>query len=452
MKRLAAALFLLLSPVACGSDSVSEDEPPPPVVPPMPTEPDGEEEASPGPPCPELQLPSTVALGEGRSARLSLDASIWSVTAGPAQIDARGDLVLEAAYGAEGVYTIVLEAGPCVERIEVETQPMVWTQLVPDVVPPAREYGATWTGTYEGRDGFFLFGGFHFRPRQFTPASDLWFFDVASDQWTQVETPSPPTVPGARASVRPRDGAVLLHGGGFIERDGSLSTPPALWRFGEDAGGTHFSPDPHTDTAPGSYTGAFVYDEDRQRWLSVCGIDAEDVTETCSVHEYTEAAGWRRIEISGPAPASRFGFHYALADERVIIAAGQASALGGVLGDTWALDLVTMRWTLMFEDDGLVRRRNGAFAYDPRGARLFVFGGTANGRDPVPGLSVLHTAPGAERWVHLEIPQAVPPRASGFALYEPSADRLIAGYGNAIVNGMGVLYEDLFALNLAGGP
>lgn len=362
-------------------------------------------------------------------------------------------LTVLAPYGAPGLYTVTarpVTLGDCTEStIEVDVRPLVWEPLAewdPSVEgPPAREYGSAWVGALEEQEGLFLFGGFHYEPAQFTPANDLWFYGFASERWAEVTSPEAPLVPGARAAEGATQGSLLFHGGGFPSSDGGLDTPGAMHQLRFAGSTPTWAAPAHAESAPGSYTGAFVRDARRDRWLSVCGADSEVRGVHCDVLVYSESEGWSELAVSGEAPPGRFGFHYAMDEQndRFVIAAGQGEA--GPIGDTWALDLASEppRWVRLFEDLPEVRRRNGAFVMDPVGQRLLVWGGTADGRNAVPGLSVLRLVAGHETWEHVAMPASVIPRASGFGAYDAGGGRALFGLGNATV-----IHTDLYALSL----
>lgn len=125
-----------------------------------------------------------------------------------------------------------------------------------------------------------------------------------------------------------------------------------------------------------------------------------------------------------------------------MIYGGQGEA--GPLGDVWTLELGLNppRWTPHPSSDG-VARRNGAYAFDPIGRRLVVWGGTANGRSALPGIDFLTLDDDTLHWQHVE-PEGPPPRASGQCLFDDGAVRLLCGFGNA-----GATFTDLWALPLS---
>ena len=408
------------------------------------------------------ELPCTVDLGElslstgGRlrlpDAATTLLSEGWEVTASPGlSIDVRpGGVFVYAGYAPADDAHLRLHRSGCDDvAVPVEARPLAWERIAewdPAVAgPPGREYGAWWL---DGEEGLVVFGGFHYYPRQFTPASDMWRFDFAAGAWSEVPSEGAPLAPGGRAARGAEPGTALVHGGSAIRDDGSLDTPPLLFEVDTRGETAVWRPAPHAERAPGSYTGAFVHDPRRDRWLSLCGVDARLMGVHCAVHEYRPGTGWQRVIVDGDVPPGRFGFHYAYDEEtdRVIVVGGQAGPDNlDMVGDTWALELgeEPPRWEKLFDETPELRRRNGAFVLDPIGRRLILFGGTADGATSVGGLSILRIDREMERWDHVEIPESVPARTSGLAVYDAPRARALFGFGNGAA-----VYTDLYALSL----
>jgi hypothetical protein len=67
--------------------------------------------------------------------------------------------------------------------------------------------------------------------------------------------------------------------------------------------------------------------------------------------------------------------------------------------------------------------------HDPVGRRLFVFGGTKDGRTTLEGLWALSLEPGHEEWTKLDAPGAPPVRSSGIGFAFPDGG-VGCGFGN----------------------
>jgi hypothetical protein len=360
-------------------------------------------------------------------------------------------IVVRAGYqAATATVTATCAEGTIEAEVEVgafSMQPLTsWTDE--PGAPLGREYFAWWMG--EDR-AIYLYGGFVYEPEQFTPSSQAYRFDLEGLAWTELETVGEPPPPGGR--VAHADGQeVLYFGGTTLDDGGALSTPPTLVSAIPQADAVTFEPRDAAG-APGSYTGAFIRDVKRGRWLSVCGVDTEVLGLHCDVHAYEPEAGWSSLEVDGDAPDGRYGFHYAYDEpsDRIVVFAGQIGASNAAIGgDTWALELSpdgseTPRWVQLFEEvEGISKRRNGAYAHDPVGRRLFVWGGTPDGANSVPGLEVLSLDPGRERWTHIDLPATIPSRTSGGGVYDPVEERIYWGFGND-----DAVYRDLYVLSLA---
>lgn len=312
--------------------------------------------------------------------------------------------------------------------------------------PGGREYFAWWLADDER--ALYLYGGFSYVPRQFTPTTTLFRFDLATSLWSSVPLEGEAPGPGARVAL---DGAGRPHlfGGAGIAANGALETPPSFGAIDASASGASLETLPSTG-ALGSYTGSLVYDTRRERWLSVCGVDA-GVGPHCQVHAFTAEGRWQRINSSLERPSGRYGFHYVYdeATDRVIVFAGQVGADNlDIDGETWALDLEpneagTLTWTQLETPTEISRRRNGAYALDPEGHRMFVWGGTPDGADSVPGIDVLSLERGREVWTHLEPEGAPPSRTSAQGVYDPTTHSILWGMGND-----DAVYTDLWSLAL----
>ena len=414
-------------------------------------------QAAPGAEDPCGALPATLTLSEGGRALLARGALVDSAVVGEgvAVVPEESRFVVREAAPQVGGAVRVQCAGRQV-AIPVTVQPLTWSKLAQwkggakegAEGPLGREYFSMWLD--EARPNqLFVFGGFVYEPKQFTPASDLWRFDLGTSTFRKlIMSGEPPLSPGGRVAPIPGEDALFYFGGASVKPNGALATAPLLKRLSDGADSAAWSDAADASRSTPSYTGAFVYDSKRQRWLSICGMDTDRGVH-CQVDAYTTKGGWAAVATAGKAPRGRSGFHYAYDQEadRVVLFGGALSATGGsVAGDTWSLNLAESppRWTLLFESDpAAAPRRNGAWVYDPVGHRLLVWGGTANGRTAIPGSQSLSLTANQERWTSHEVPREVPPRASGMGVYDAAQRRAVLGFGNETA-----IYTDLWALAL----
>lgn len=423
--------------------------------------------ADPGPPlvptppatCGGARLAPLTLVAGGRAdivldAALSAELVAVTATSG-VEVWRDADRVIVRAGYTEASATITaacthgrIEVPVAVEALSMRAL-LRWDESSLDA-PPAREYFAWWMDP-RGERSLYLYGGFVYRPVQFTPSTDAFRLDLRTLVWSRVTTSGEAPPPGGRVATRGE--AMLYFGGATLAREGNLETPSVLREVRGEGDALAFGGAAFETSAVGSYTGAFVRDAARDRWLSVCGVDTRALGLHCRVHVYTADAGFTELEVAGDPPPGRYGFHYALdpASDRVIVFAGQVGVGElDIARDTWALELAPPggggpRWVQLFESaEGIAPRRNGAYALDPEGRRFFVWGGTADGRTATPGLDVLELDRGRERWVHVDLPEDIPPRASGAGLLDAAGDRILWGFGNAAR-----LYTDLYELALA---
>lgn len=402
----------------------------------------------------ECPLPDAFSLAAGD--RILLDKTegvALEGTGGLVVEDAGAHWRLRAPYEGDAGLRARCANGAQAERA-VSVAPLSFTlvsQWQPGNGPPAREYFAMWLDESDS-DRLLVFGGFHYVPKPYTPADDLWELRIGSGRWRELSAKGQaPLSPGGRVAPLPGARAVYFFGGATASEAGAVTaTGPTLSRLDYAPDRLEWSPAPRAQTAPGSYTGGFVRDTKRNRLLSIGGADASTGF-SCDVSGYTEEAGFVPVRVAaGPAPKGRYGFHYAYDGEtdRIVLYGGQTGAGRlDVAGDTWALELSEQppRWVKLADaGEASPIRRNGAWALDEGGHRLFVWGGTSDGSTAVPGVQVLNLDRGHEAWTNLAVPAEVPARASGMAVYDRTNGRLLLGFGNTSAKA----YTDLWELSL----
>ncbi len=405
------------------------------------------------PAAPECRgnLPASLSVSEGGLLRLpaTADATYEGLGGAVATVE-EGSLLVRAPYLAAAEAEVGIRLA-CGQTIPLELRPLAWNKLATwdaSSGAPAREYGAWWL---DPEGALVVFGGFHYVPKQFTPANDAWRFDFGTNAWSPLAGDALPTLPGGRAAPIPGERAVYLFGGIVAQADGGGETPASMYRLDFDAARLTATKVEPLGAAPGSYTGSLMYDGKRRRWLSVCGVDSATGA-NCNVDAFTPERGFERVTTAGKAPKGRWGFHYAYdeASDRVIVFGGQVGAGDDAIdGETWALDLAVdpPAWSRLFANGkGPTKRRNGAFALDPVGHRLFLWGGTPDGADSVKNLQALTLDRGAEAWNDIPMPKEVPSRTSAIGIHDAPRDRLLFGFGND-----DDLYYDLWALDVGNG-
>ena len=459
-------LPVLLLICACGSEPEPDpapieittvDEPEPdPATTPEPVTPLEE------PACDQWSPPEVLEFSPGGLVRLDFEGVELVSMEAPAGWSVPAPGLLRASYDADPTnvaVTVTCEGGSASASIILEPRAWKW-QLLSEDGPAAREHTVMWIDTSDP-DSLYLYGGYLYEPVQFTASFDMWRLDLSTNEWTEVQQEGDVPLTTAGEIAPTKMAATSLYVGGTAA-DGSMPFGAALV---EVTGDTALWTTVETSDGPGLQLGALVFDARRDRQLLVSGLadlgdgmrllpfevgllfdvgTAEPSRSPVEVLEFPDA----------PMPSSRYGAAWALdpiADRLVVFSGAQwptASEPVNAASDAWALDLSSdaPRWAeIVPGGDAAVGRRNACHVYDPLGHRLFVFGGTADGRTSVRGLHVLALDAGAERWTTLEVaPDGAPPRASCTGVYDSARHRVLFGFGNSEA----AVYSDVWALEL----
>ncbi len=381
------------------------------------------------------------------------------VTLGDLDGDGNGSFDAWIAYDAPEVVEIGLELGcaggdgeldnTATGTVEIVTRRPRWSaqpSWTPgDDGPPGREYFAFWRDP-DDEDTAFVFGGFHYEPVQFTIANDLWSYNLNTGGWNELENTGAPLQAGGGFALG-ADGRGLYYGGLAEDAAGNFDIPFALHTIAPDAAEVFSPVSPSGAPASASYQPALLYDAARERFITVGGQGLSGTH--LDVAAYAPAANtWSSVDTGGlDDPDGRTGFFWAwdAPTERLIVFSGERG--GGQGGgcncaqDTWALELGEdpPRWSLIDDgSSGPPGRRNGAYALDPVGHRLLVWGGTNDGATTQPGLWALRLDRGKERWdeVPTESDGDGPAiRSSGGMIYDEARDRMVVGFGNDSIVG-----------------
>lgn len=334
----------------------------------------------------------------------------------------------------------------------VEHTPLVWRDVTPETVPPGREYANWWVDPH-APDTAVLAGGFVYEPSQFTPSDAQWTLDLSTLSWQEARPSAPlPASGGAGVALGP-EGAVVRFGG--LQRDGDDFVLP-FSLLAQSADG--WAPiEPLDAPRTGVYQPAFFYVDALSGYVALGGNAASGVTMDAALY-IPEDDTWQSLALGTGGPSARTGFAwgYASASAQAVLFGGDTDPSGtcaGCAGDTWRLDFTTQppSWHAI-DGEGPTARRNPAFVYEPTGARLWVFGGTPDGRTSAPGLWALELGGTTARWrraldgttARTAEPAA---RTSGHLLYDGVRDRLLLGFGN----GSQGVSEDLWVLPLGAG-
>jgi hypothetical protein len=440
-----ASLALLVA--ACGSDADPQPEPQP-----APTAACGVTLAD--------GAADSVASGGRVLLELSIGADVLELSAIASQGEAVLDgasLVVKAPYGSGGTSVSVTLPHQCdgepvetVLELPVRTPTWSampsWTEGVDG--PTNREYGNLWIDR-DNPDRVLAFGGFHYKPQQFTAANELWAYDLVGGAWTQLSPIDAPLLPGGGMALVGDTEAYLF--GGLVDGNTTpyalthldyAASPPVFTDITSSAGGE--------GNVAGDYQPSLLWDVPRNRLVAVCGVNTSWGPH-CEVRIIDPTTGSAVLaETTGEGPVGRNG-HFWVHDaetERLILFSGDRGAPDcDCHPDTWALELAEapMRWVQLDAPGAPVGRRNGAYTLDPDGHRMFVWGGTPDGATSAPGLWALDLDRGQEAWYEVLPAGELPPeRASGAMVYDQTRSRLVMGFGNSSAG----LFADLWALSL----
>lgn len=402
------------------------------------------------PPCTLVLEVPTLAVGATYTATVGGVHDRAEVTGVPAGwratfVDAR-TLEVQASYGvgpAEAPLTITLTCGDRtqVEEVSLSARALAFTPLPtwgPGTSGPlAREYFSMWIDPATP-DRLWLYGGFHYVPRQFTTGHDVWSLDLIDQTWTPHADGPERALPGAGVARLP-DGRVYRYGGlNFNALPGDRDTPFVLHRVDTSTRGLSFVEPPVSGPSYGDYQPSFFHHPRTGLLYAVCGLN-DQVGAHCEVSAYDPAAGtFRAVPVTGPAPVGRNGHFWAYDEnsDRLIVFSGEGypgtNNCRNCQQDTWALELgaTPFRWVQLPAPGAPVGRRNGAYVLDPLHHRLFVWGGTPDGRNSAPGLWALDLTPGEEAWHEVPTTGDARVRTSGAAVYDAPRRRLLFGFGN----------------------
>jgi len=452
MARIALASSLLLVLAACSSAS-SEAGP----------------SSSPPASVGWADAPRSIEVGEGlevsvpfappSSAEVTVDA--------PEGITTRtedGKLFVRAGYGMGDVTPIVVtvtEPGraPSTTSVPLTVKHLAWTAHYSwKTGPSAREHGAFFVDP--ASNAALLFQGSGFKP-QLKPLDDAWRFDLGAGTWsTWTPTGDLPKAPGAARRVAQLRGQSLayLHGGYVGFRD-TEDADPDLFRVDVHAGTFHRIA--QEDAPEGRELHVFGQidrggDPTSARLVLFGGVTPGASTailgDTWIADVDGDVARWSRVATTR-APSARYGSFVGVDAklQRLFLWSGaqmptSASDTVNAASDAWALDFSSdpPTWSkLSPSGDAPHGRRNGCSMYDEEGHRLFVFGGTSDGRTSEKGLWVLDLTKGREAWTRLVLAGEPPVRSSGFGFVDANG-RLTCGFGNDAD-----LYTDVHVLGYA---
>jgi len=299
---------------------------------------------------------------------------------------------------------------------EARTSSWSWRNITP-AVGPAPEPRSAGTAVYDpvGRRvvifGGLGGGGF---------LNDVWAFDLLTRSWTRLETTGEPPEPrlGANAVYDPAGHQMVIwmgqQGARFFDDTWALDLVSLEWR--------NLSPPPG-ERPQARYGAGAVFDPVERSLVHFAGF-----TDLSRRFNDTQAfrLGTSSWEDLGPPPNNERPEIRCLLTAaldapllRMIIYGGQRS---GPLGDIWAFDLKTRRWSDLTPQARPAGRMLAVSFIDNREARFIVFSGaTAAGRTNETWSFNLVTG----EWTLLNLPGAPPARDSAMGAWVEEDGRFI---------------------------
>lgn len=410
--------------------------------------------------------PAALDVYDGRLARLAVviaTSAPATLTVTATSAEAEAAIVPDAAPSADGAWHGTLEvrpgyalpAGPAgsvtvritggggavQKTIALEAHKLAWKQHVtwtPSMGPQTREHGAFFRD--DGAKAVYLLQGSGYSP-QFVPIADSWRFDRVAGTWAPwTPTGDVPPAAGSRRVAPIPGGTKFYTYGGYVGSDKTADDDPDLYRVDLADTAHTFTRLKSVGAGPGRELHAVAFDPKSNRFVVTGGVSAktqEVYEDTWSIAIDGDTATWTAVP--GKGPTGRYGSFTAFDAEsqRLVVWSGAQqyeTTLDPVnpAQDAWALDLAVDPpvWSkLAPKGEAPKGRRNGCGMPDPSGRRLFVYGGTADGKTTERGLFVLDLEPGHESWTKLELANAPLVRSSGFGFATPEGD-VTCAFGN----------------------
>jgi N-acetylneuraminic acid mutarotase len=263
-----------------------------------------------------------------------------------------------------------------------------WRELDPSgAVPSPRSLQSM---VYDSkRDKVILFGGGADSPG-WEPAgssgelNDLWQYDPATNQWTELK-PSGPLPPGGQLQSMvydPISARVLLFGGEVEMASGQGSGPTYpndLWAY-DPAANTWTKVEPTGNRPAGRAGQVMVFDTDTSQVI-MCGGVSFGLEPSIFTDPWTYDPvdnSWTELKWKGRAPNLGWApcMIYHEEASRCFAFSGSIAKSGESSSGTWSFDPVDPRWTRLADSDGSPPARSGAsMVYLPGVQEVMLYGG-----------------------------------------------------------------------------
>lgn len=314
--------------------------------------------------------------------------------------------------------------------------------------PLAREHAALIVDPVHSRA--VMIGGSGYQPYG-KPLADAWAFDWADEAWSPLKLSGDEfTAGGSRRAASVENGA-FLHGGygrGF-------APVGVMWQASFEQDEVVLTRVDQENAPPARLLHAFTCDPSGEYFVVYGGGGEQGVLDDTWIGRRTDfGVEWELLETEN-SPGGRYGFSFALdaKNGRLLVCGGEIPPPEGeeamtTARDLWSLDFTAEKpsWTLLAEYDAEIfpGRRNPAWAFDEKSGDLFVWGGTGDGSNALPGLYVLSTRAKGAPVTRLSQPASIPTRCSGFGVIDSAGGRALLGFGNTAQG----RYSDLVEIKL----
>lgn len=409
-----------------------------------------------------------VRIPQGRTTRIALhpndpDSDPVSIaTQGPEEIEISFDedtkeLVLRPSLlsAEEQTVQIVLDdgqGGSTTVPLTLEIVQLTWTDQVTwqnSEDPESREHASVLVD--DASQSVYVIFGSGYSPYG-EALGDGYRFDTATRTFTELTLAGDVPAPGGSLRFAGQRGTGVGYlFGGYGEND-SLSS--SLHRVEVDGDTATFTEIPQSTPSPAARAlHVFAFDPGTETFVLFGGAGTKLWGDTWTMKIEDGIAQWQLVDdgSSGTGPVERFGAFFGLDEERgrLVMFSGQTSMFSKFGQDTWVFDVrgEPPQWSEVTTEFSPPGRRNGTFVWDPVGERLFVFGGTSDGKTSQPGLFAFDGRPGQEGWTEVSRSDPPPLRSSGFGAFladekGPFGGAVWMGFGNSATG----VYRDLARL------
>ncbi|MBC8167381.1 MAG: hypothetical protein H7Y20_16120 [Bryobacteraceae bacterium] len=249
-------------------------------------------------------------------------------------------------------------------------QPLTYSLLRTDGPQPTPRLDGTIA--YDPIDSrILLFGG-----QDSSPRNDLWAYSITQRRWEEIliTGPKPPARFGHTSIFDPGKRRLVVFGGqaaGFFSDVWAFDTIQRTWQ--------QLSAE---NTGPGRrYGHSAIFDSARNRMVISHGFTNSGRFDDTWAFDFNSDS-WRDLSPSGTRPLKRC-LHHAVVDSansQMYLYGGCASGFGPCpLGDLWAFDLSSGRWTEKTTQLKPPPREHYGMGFEAVRGRLLIFGGSGSG-------------------------------------------------------------------------